>query len=76
MMRLKFATDKDRIRGNYLLATNTVVRRLKGQIFEISERDLKLLDENEILYTVLSIPDPDDANETVRNPLTVLLQRL
>lgn len=73
MMRIKFATDQDRIRGNYLLATNTVVRRLKGQIFEISERDLKLLDENEILYTVLPIPDPDDANETVRNPLTVEL---
>lgn len=73
MMRLKFATDKDRIRGNYLLATNTVVRRLKGQIFEISERDLKLLDENEILYTVLPIPDPDDADETIRNPLAVEL---
>ena len=57
MIRIKFVTDKDRIKGNYLLATKTVVRRLKGQIFEITERDVKLLDENKILYQVLPIPD-------------------
>ena len=73
MVRIKFATEKDRIKGNYLLATNTVVRRLKGQIFEIAERDLRLLDENKILYKVLPIPDPGEADEAVRNPLTVEL---
>jgi hypothetical protein len=73
MVRIKFATDEDRIKGNYLLATNTVVRRLKGHIFEIAERDLTLLDENKIPYVVLPIPDPSKANETVRNPLTVEL---
>jgi hypothetical protein len=73
MVRIKFVTDKDRIQGNYLLATNTVVRRLKGQIFEIAERDLRLLNENKILYEILPIPDPSDADETVRNPLTVEL---
>ena len=57
MIRIKFVTDKDRIKGNYLLATKTVVKRLKGQIFEIAERDLRLLDENKILYQVLPIPD-------------------
>ncbi len=55
MIRIKFTTDKDRVKGNYLLATNTVVRRLKGQIFEIAERDLRLLDENKILYTLLPL---------------------
>ena len=73
MIKIKFTTDKDRVKGNYLLATNTVVRRLKGQIFEIAERDLRLLDENKILYTLLPIPDPNDTDETVRNPLTVEL---
>lgn len=53
MVRIKFATNEDRVKGNYLLATNTVVRRLKGQIFEIAERDLRLLDENKIPYQVL-----------------------
>lgn len=73
MIRIKFATDKDRIKGNYLLATKTVVRRLKRQIFEITERDVKLLDENKILYQVLPIPEPGETDQTVRNPLTVEL---
>jgi len=73
MIRIKFVTDKDRIKGNYLLATKTVVKRLKGQIFEIAERDLRLLDENKILYQVLPIPEPSETDQTVRNPLTVEL---
>ena len=56
MIRIQFSTDQDRIQGNYLLATNTVVRRLCGQIFEISEKDRKLLDEHQLHYTILSIP--------------------
>jgi hypothetical protein len=71
MVRIKFVTDKDRVKGNYLLATKTVVRRLKGQIFEITERDVKLLDENKILYRVLPIPEPGEADQAVRNPLTL-----
>jgi len=54
MIRIQFSTDQDRIQGNYLLATNTVVRRLSGQIFEISEKDRKLLDEHQLHYTILS----------------------
>jgi len=73
MVRIKFASDKDRIRGNYLLATNTVVRRLKGRIFEIAEQDLRLLDENKVRYQTLPIPDPSNADEAVRNPLAVEL---
>ena len=73
MVRIKFATDKDRIKGNYLLATNSVVRRLKGHIFEIAEQDLRLLDENKIPYQALPIPNPSNTDEAVRNPLTVEL---
>ena len=62
MIRIKFTTDKDRVKGNYLLATNTVVRRLKGQIFEIAERDLRLLDENKILYTLLPLESSFSSN--------------
>ena len=58
MVRIKFDTDQDRVQGNYLLATHSIVRRLRGQVFEIAERDLRLLDEHEIHYTVLSIPEP------------------
>ena len=73
MIRISFPTDKDRIQGNYLLATTGVVRRLRGQIFEITERGIKLLDEHQIPYTVLPIPEPSGADQEVRNPLTVEL---
>lgn len=73
MVRIKFVTDDDRVKGNYLLATNTIVRRLKGQIFEVAESDLKLLDEHKIHYTVLPIPDPSGTDEEIRNPLTIEL---
>ena len=58
MVRIQFNTESDRVRGNYLLATNSVVRRLRGQLFEISERELKLLDEHQIHYTLVAIPEP------------------
>jgi hypothetical protein len=71
MIRIQFATDQDRIKGNYLLATNSVVRRLRGQVFEVAQRDLRLLDERQIHYAVLPIPEPSGADQEVRNPLTV-----
>ncbi len=73
MLRIRFATDEDRVKGNFLLATNTVVRRLRGQIFEIAQRDLKLLDDHQLHYTVVPIPGPTGSDEEVRNPLTVEL---
>ena len=73
MVRIHFNTESDRVRGNYLLATNSVVRRLRGQLFEISERELKLLDEHQIHYTLVPIPEPSGSDNEVRNPLTVEL---
>jgi hypothetical protein len=73
MIRIQFASDQDRVKGNYLLATKSVVRRLRGQIFEIAERDRKLLDEHQLHYTVLPIPEPSGSDQEVRNPLTVEL---
>ena len=73
MIRIQFATERDRVQGNFLLATNTVVRRLRGQIFEIAEKDLKLLDEHQLHYTLVPIPDPCGSDDEVRNPLTVEL---
>ena len=73
MIRIQFATDQDRVQGNYLLAMNTVVRRLPGQFFEITEQDLKLLDEHQLHYTVVPIPNPCGSDDEVRNPLAVEL---
>jgi hypothetical protein len=71
MIRIQFSSDRDRIKGNYLLATNTVVRRLRGHIFEIAERDRKLLDDHHLHYTILPIPDPNGSDRQVRNPPSV-----
>jgi hypothetical protein len=73
MVRIRFTNDEHRIRGNFLLATNGVVRRLRGHIFEIAERDRTLLDEHQLLYTVVDIPDPTGSDDEVRNPLAVEL---
>jgi hypothetical protein len=58
MIRIQFPTERERIQGNYLLATKSVVRRLRGQVFEVSEAALKLLDDHQISYQVLPIPEP------------------
>ena len=57
MVRIQFPTDRERIQGNYLLATQSVVRRLRGQIFEVPKAALKLLDEHQVSYEVLLSPD-------------------
>ena len=58
MVRIRFSTEQDRIRGNYLLATKSSVRRLRGQLFEIADRDLKLLDEHQLHYALVAVPQP------------------
>ena len=68
MIRIQFSTDQARVQGNYLLATKDVVRRLRGDIFEVSEAGLKLLDDHQIPYQVLPIPDPSGSDQEVRNP--------
>jgi hypothetical protein len=73
MIRIRFATDEDRIKGNFLLATHTVVRRLRGQIFEIAEGDLQLLNGHQLHYALVPIPEPTGSDEEIRNPLTVEL---
>jgi hypothetical protein len=58
MIRIQFLADQDRVQGNYVLATKSVVRRLRGQIFEVSEAGLRLLDDHHIPYQTLPIPEP------------------
>jgi hypothetical protein len=71
MIRIRFPTDQDRVQSNYLLATKSVVRCLRGQLFEVSKAALKLLDDHHIPYETLAIPEPSGSDEEVRNPLTV-----
>jgi hypothetical protein len=53
MIRIRFSSDQDRIKGNHLLTMNSIIRRLRGQVFQVSERDLRLLDDHQIAYAIL-----------------------
>jgi hypothetical protein len=56
-IRIRFPSEAERIKGNYVLLTNTFSRRLRGDIFEIEDRDRKLLDDHQIHYEILPLPD-------------------
>ena len=53
MVLIKFKTDKDKIEGFYILATEGVVRGLPWNIFEINDNMIELLNEKNIKYTVI-----------------------
>ena len=74
-IRIKFRSEQERIKGNYVLATNTFSRRLRGDIFEIADRYRKLLDENQLHYSVLPMPDPNEPDPAFRIPPTFEVQR-
>ncbi len=69
MVTIKFKSEQDRVKGNYLLVTTSITRRLRGQIFEVGERDLKLLDDHNISYSI--IPRLSESDEEVRDLITV-----
>src|SRR5437588_501059 len=71
MVRIKFHSDRDRVKGNYLLATSSITRRLRGQVFEVAEHDLKLLDECRVPYSIIPNPDLNESDEEVRDLITV-----
>jgi hypothetical protein len=71
MVRIKFHSDQDRVKGNYLLATSSITSRLKGQVFEVAEPDLKLLDEYRVSYSIIPNPDLNESDEEVRDLITV-----
>ena len=74
MVRIKFATDKDRVDGNYVLLTHTVSRCLRGDIFEIADTDRKLLDEHGLHYTVVPL-EVDGSDQAIRTPPSYDVQR-
>jgi hypothetical protein len=74
-IRIKFSSEQDCVRGSYVLIANTFSRRLRGDIFEIAESDRKLLDENQLHYSVLPPPDPNEDNPALRIPMTYEIQR-
>ncbi len=72
MVRIKFKTKRDQVKGFYQLATKGRVRSLPDDIFEIASRYLKILDDAGIAYKVVKV-DKGRVNEAeaIRNSLAV-----
>ena len=74
MVRIRFSSRQDQVKGFYVLATNARLRGLPNGVYEISKPCLELLDQHSIKYAVIP---PSEANldeaEAVRNSPTVEL---
>jgi len=72
MVLIKFKTEKDKIEGFYILATEGVVRGLPGNIFEINDNMLTLLEDKNINYTVIQEDIFDEADKIRDIPTPVV----
>lgn len=54
MLRIKFNSEEDEVKGIYELGTKGIVRGLKGDVFEIPEYCKEILDNAGISYRILS----------------------
>ncbi len=54
MLRIKFNSEEDEVKGIYELGTKGIVRGLKGDVFEIPNHCKKILDDAGISYHILS----------------------
>jgi hypothetical protein len=68
MVRIRFSSHEDEVRGYYLLATQAKVRSLRGGLYEITKPCLTLLDQHAIKYVVIPPTEATlDETEAVRN---------
>jgi len=72
MVLIKFKTEKDKIEGFYILATEGVVRGLPGNIFEINDNMLTLLEDKNINYTVIQEDIFNEADKIRNIPTPVV----
>lgn len=71
MLRIKFDSKEDRIKGFYELALKGIVRALKGDVFETPNYCKEILDKAGISYHILSEnEEPLNEAETLRNTPT------
>ncbi len=72
MVRIKFKSRQDQVNGFYELATKARIRSLPNEVFEISDRHLRILDDAAIAYEIVQRQErPNDEAEALRNSLTV-----
>lgn len=71
MLRIRFESEQDEIKGIYELAIKGIVRGLKGDVFEMPDHCKKILDDAGISYHILSeSEEPLDEAQALRNTPT------
>ena len=74
MVKIRFSSRGDAVKGYYLLATQARVRSLRGGLYEITRPRLALLDQHAVKYVVISPAEAAlDEAQAVRNSPTIEL---
>jgi hypothetical protein len=72
-MFIKFATQDDRVRGFYEMATKARIGSFPGEIYQVPIEALKLLEDQHIAYRRATDAEVKAAHDQIRNPLPALL---
>ena len=71
ILRIKFDSKQDRVKGFYELATKGIARALQGGVFETPGHHKEILDNAGVSYRILSEDDEPLGNvEVLRNTLS------
>jgi hypothetical protein len=70
---IKFATQPDRVRGFYELATRARIGSFPGEVYQVPLEALRLLDDLHIAYRRATDAEVKAAHDQVRNPTPAVL---
>ncbi len=74
MVKIRFSSEEDEVKGFYLLATRARLRGLPDGWYEVTEANLALLEQNSVPYVAVRASESTlDETEAVRNSPTVEL---
>jgi hypothetical protein len=65
---IKFATQQDRVRGFYELATRSRINSFPGEVYQVPIDALRLLADQRIGYRRATDAEVQAAHDQVRNP--------
>jgi hypothetical protein len=70
---IKFATQPDRVRGFYELATRARISSFPGEVYQVPLEALRLLDDQHVAYRRATDEEVKAAHDQVRNPTPAVL---
>jgi hypothetical protein len=72
---IRFATQDDRVRGFYELATKARIGSFPDEIYQVTFEALELLDEQQIAYRRATDVEVEVAHRRARRPAQTVLSR-